>query len=308
MLHHFRLIIVLLAGLIYSGNVFALGLEVQKVTDNVYAIIGDINQRSPENLGNNATFGFIVTKAGVILIDSGGSYKGAQLIHQAIKTITDKPVAVVINTGGQDQRWLGNDYFKKQGARIIAAKAAVLDQQKRVDGQLSSLDTLVGKQGMAGTVASFADESFDTSLELTIGGVQLQLHNPGIAHTPGDTYVWLPKQKLVFSGDIVYVERMLSVSSVSKSKSWIQAFQAMATLQPNIVIPGHGHATDLKQARADTHDYLVMLRQGVTDLMESDLGLESVSQIDQSKFSYLKFYEDLKGPNANAVYREMEWE
>ena len=308
MLHHFRLIIILFIGLICSSSVFADGLEVQMVTDNVYAIVGDINQRSPENLGNNATFGFIVTKAGVVLIDSGGSYKGAQRIHQAIKTITDKPVVSVINTGGQDQRWLGNGFFKLQGARIIAAKAVVLDQQKRVNDQLSSLDRLVGKKGMEGTHASYADETFDTSLDLTIGGVQLQLHNPSVAHTPGDTYVWLPKQKIVFSGDIVYVERLLAVSSVSKSNGWIQSFQTMAALQPTFVIPGHGHVTDLKQASADTHDYLVMLRQGVTDLMESDLGLESVSQIDQSKFSYLKFFDDLKGSNASAVYREMEWE
>ena len=308
MLHHLRLIILLFTGLIGNSNAFADGLEVQKVTDNVYAIVGDINQRSPENLGNNATFGFIVTKAGVVLIDSGGSFKGAQQIHQAVKTITNTPVVAVINTGGQDQRWLGNDFFKKQGARIIAAKAAVLDQQKRVSDQLSTLDTLVGKKGMAGTQAVYADETFDAQLELTIGDVQLQLRNPGVAHTPGDTYVWLPKQKLVFSGDIVYVERMLTVGSVSKSRGWIQAFEAMATLQPNFVIPGHGHATDLSQARAETHDYLIMLRQGVTGLMERELGLEAVSQIDQSKFSHLKFYDDLKGKNASAVFREMEWE
>lgn len=308
MLHKFRLIIVLLIGLISSSNVFADGLEIQKVTDNVYAIVGEIGQRSPENLANNATYGFIVTTEGVVLVDSGGSYKGAQLIHQTIKEITDKKIVVVINTGGQDQRWLGNGYFKNQGARIIASEAAVLDQKNRVANQLSSLDTLVGKQGMEGTHAVYADETFDTRLELTIGGVQLQLHNPGIAHTPGDTYVWLPKQKLVFTGDIVYVERLLSVSSVSKSKSWIQVFETMAALKPVYVIPGHGHATDLIRARADTYDYLIALRLGVTNLMESDLGLESVRKIDQSKFSYLKFHDDLKAPNANAVYREMEWE
>ncbi|GMR17860.1 MAG: MBL fold metallo-hydrolase [Gammaproteobacteria bacterium] len=308
MLHHFRLIIVLLIGMISSSNVFAAYLEVQKVTDDVYAIVGAIGQRSPGNLGNNATFGFIVTNEGVVLIDAGGSDKGAQQIHKAIQTITDKPVALVVNTGGQDQRWIGNGYFKKLGARIIAAKATVLDQQKRVNDQLSLLDILVGKQGMAGTRPVYADETFDTRLELTIGEVQLQLHNPGTAHTPGDTYVWLPLQRVVFSGDIVYVERMLAVGSVSKTKGWIKSFEAMAALKPTYVVPGHGHVSDLKQARADTYDYLVMLRQGVTGLMEHGLGLESVSAIDQSKFSYLKFYEDLKGRNAHQAFQEMEWE
>lgn len=42
--------------------------------------------------------------------------------------------------------------------------------------------------------------------------------------------------------------------------------------------------------------------------MEDGFGLDAVSRIDQSKFSYLKFYEDLKGLNAHQVYQEMEWE
>ncbi len=308
MMRRATFVLMLLIGAVGGGPLFAAGLEVQKVAGDVYAVVGAIGQRDPENLGNSATFGFIVTKEGVVLIDAGGSHKGAQRIHRAIKTVTDRPVEMVVNTGGQDQRWLGNGYFKKQGARIIAAKAAVADQKKRVHEQLDLLERLVGEQGMAGTRAVYADETFDTRHELTMGGVELQLHNPGTAHTPGDTYVWLPQQKVVFSGDIVYVERMLSVGSVSKSKSWIQSFDAMAALDPVHIVPGHGHVTDLNQARADTYDYLVALRRGAAGLMDRGLGLESVSEIDQSEFAYLKFYEDLKGPNAHAVFREVEWE
>ncbi len=308
MLYRFRLITFLLVSLISSNNAFAGVLEVQKVTKNVYAIVGEIGQRSPQNLGNNATYGFIITSKGVVLIDSGGSNKGAHQIYQAIQKITNKPVVVVINTGGQDQRWLGNDYFKQKGARIIASKPTVLDHKKRVDDQLSTLNRLVGKQGMLGTKPVYAEEIFDSKLNLTVGGVKIQLHNPGVAHTPGDTYVWLPESKVVFSGDIVYVERILSVSSVSNSKSWIKSFESMAALKPLHVIPGHGHITNLKQATKDTYNYLIRLRQGATTLLDEGLGLESVSVIDQSKFSYLKFYNDLKGPNAHSVYREIEWE
>ena len=93
-------------------------LELEEVANNVYAIIGSMDNRTPYNLGNNATFGFVVTTEGVVLIDSGGTYKGAKKIHEVIKRITDKPVVKVINTGGQDHRWLGNGYFKGLGAEI----------------------------------------------------------------------------------------------------------------------------------------------------------------------------------------------
>ncbi|PIP97241.1 MAG: MBL fold metallo-hydrolase, partial [Rhodobacterales bacterium CG18_big_fil_WC_8_21_14_2_50_71_9] len=84
------------------------GLEIQPVTDGVWALVGEKQQRSADNLANNATFGVVVTGDGVVLIDPGGSWRGAAEIDAAIATLTGQPVRVVIDTGGQDHRWLGN--------------------------------------------------------------------------------------------------------------------------------------------------------------------------------------------------------
>lgn len=283
-------------------------LQLQQVNDNVYAIVGPLTNRTPENLGNNATFGFVVTSEGVVLIDSGGTYKGAAEIHALIKQVTDKPVKVVINTGGQDHRWLGNDYFKKQGARLIASAKAVEDQKARTQDQFFMLGNLVGDAGLENTDAVYAEETFDDSLKFTLGNTQFELHHAGQAHTPGDSFVWLPQHGIVFSGDIVYVQRMLSISSASNSKSWVSAFEAMAALKPQVVIPGHGHVTTLQEARAHSYDYLVFLRQAVSSFMESGGGIEDIGKLDQSKFSFLFNYENLKGRNAQRVYEELEWE
>lgn len=297
--------VALLAG---TAGGFGATLEVQKVSDGIYALVGELAQRSAENLGNNATFGAIITDEGVVLIDSGGTYEGAEQIESAIREITSKPITLVINTGGQDHRWLGNGYFKQRGARIVAARAAVDDQQARLNDQLVSLENLVGVEGVRGTRGVYADQVFDGALDLTVGGIELQIRHSGPAHTPGDTYVWLPQKKVVFSGDIIYVERMLAVSSVSKSASWIKAFDQIALLNPEHIVPGHGPVTTLDKARADTYDYLVMLRRSVGELIDQSVGMEQVGKIDQSRFDYLKFYNDLKGRNAQQVYEEMEWE
>lgn len=92
----------------------------EKVVDNVYALVGPLGQRNADNDGLNANFGFIVTAEGVILIDSGASRPGAEKIAAAIGKVTDKPVRWVINTGSQDHRWLGNDYFAGKGAEVMA--------------------------------------------------------------------------------------------------------------------------------------------------------------------------------------------
>ena len=144
-------------------------LKLQKVTEDVYAIIGELGNRTADNLGNNATFGFVVTTEGVALIDSGGTYKGAQKIDLLIKRVTDKPVITVINTGGQDHRWLGNGYFKKQRAQIIASEAAVSDQKSRTQDQFISLGNLVGDEVLKGTDAIYAEKTFKEQFEFKLG-------------------------------------------------------------------------------------------------------------------------------------------
>jgi glyoxylase-like metal-dependent hydrolase (beta-lactamase superfamily II) len=94
----------------------ALDMAFKQVAPGIYAYIGETGLRTYENEGMNGNSGFIVTKAGVVVVDSGSSYQVAQKIHAAIRKVTKQPVKVVINTGGQDHRWLGNGYFKAQGA------------------------------------------------------------------------------------------------------------------------------------------------------------------------------------------------
>lgn len=93
-----------LAAITYEPTIAFEGLEVEKVADNVFALVGPLGGREPANLANNATFGAGVTSDGVILINTGGTYKGAQRIRETIRTITDKPVKIVINTDAQYHR------------------------------------------------------------------------------------------------------------------------------------------------------------------------------------------------------------
>lgn len=283
-------------------------LKIEPLADNIYALIGPTTNRSPENFGNNANFGVIVTTEGVVLVDPGGSYKGAEMIHNTIQTLTDRPVKVVINTGGQDHRWLGNHYFKSLGATIIANEKAVVDQQTRLQDQLIRLDQLVGAEGLKGTEALYADERFSTEKVITLGDTRIELHHAGHAHTPGDSFVWLPQQQILFSGDIVYIDRMLGIGSQSAHRSWIGAFEAIATLKPKVVVGGHGDVGDLAKATADSYDYLLFLRRTVEQFIEDGHGIEEIGKIDQSHFSYLQNFDSLKGRNAQRVYEELEWE
>jgi glyoxylase-like metal-dependent hydrolase (beta-lactamase superfamily II) len=283
-------------------------LEVQKVTDNVFALVGPLGDRSPENLSDNATYGVVVTSEGVVLIDSGGTQKGAERIHESIRSLTKIPVRIVINTNSQDHRWLGNDYFRRHGARIIAHQQTVENQKSRLNEQLIRLRKTVGEPGLEGTRDAYADEVFDNKRDITLGETALQLIYVGQAHTPADIIVWLPKEKVMFTGDIVYTERMLSVRSYSNSRGWVSAFETMAAYDPEYIVPGHGHVTTLDTARNDTYSYLRFLRQAVSNFMDSGGDIADIGSLDQSEFKYLVNYEFLKGRNAQQVFQELEWE
>lgn len=301
---------ILLAGCVFSGQAIAQNktLSLKKIDHNVYAIFGQLGDRTTENLGNNANFGFIVTNAGIVLIDSGASLQGAKAIHSLIKTISNKAITSVINTGGQDHRWLGNDYFSRLGAQIIASKEAAKDHTTRADAQLERLTSAIGAESLKGTKAKVADTQFDKQYSLQSGSTQIEIFHPGIAHTPGDSIVWLPQAKIAFSGDIIYTQRMLGIISVSNSKSWVSSFEALKNLQPKIVIPGHGKTTDLNSATQDTYRYLTTLRNKTQAFMEAGNGIEDISSISQDEFKYLKNYDILKGRNAQKVFEELEWE
>lgn len=282
-------------------------LNVQNVTEGIWALVGPLEQRNLDNLGNNATFGLIETTDGAVLIDPGGSHSGAAMIDNVVQTLTDQPVRYVINTGGQDHRWLGNAYWQAKGAQVIAATQAVDDQKDRYSIQMTMLSQLIG-EGLDGTEAAYADITFEDAYTLNIGGKTIEISHPASAHTPGDSYVWIAEADILFAGDIVFVDRVLGVMEFSNSGEWLEAFEAIDALNPKYLVPGHGPATDMDTARADTYAYLKNLRSQISTHIDAGGGIIGSVHVDQSAFSHLDQFEALAGRNAQAVYEQMEWE
>lgn len=117
----------------------AVNVQFQPVAEGVYVHTGELGPRTAANEGLNANIGVVVTPQGAVLIDSGATWASAQQIHAAIKKITPQPVRWIINTGGQDHRWLGNAYFQAQGAEVLAHAQARADMQNRGNDHINVL-------------------------------------------------------------------------------------------------------------------------------------------------------------------------
>ena len=96
-----------------------------------------------------------------------------------------------------------------------------------------------------------------------LGGESLVLRHTD-AHFPGDAWVWLPKRNVMFTGDLVYVDRILGVLPWSSVKKGQKAFHALEALKPKHIVPGHGGVCDLAKAKRDSGDYEDFLLHSLT--------------------------------------------
>lgn len=292
---------------------YAVDVRFVPVAEGVYAHIGDTGGRSYENEGLNANIGLLVTPQGAVLIDSGASFQSARQIHQAVRLVTAQPVRWVINTGGQDHRWLGNGYFRAQGAEVIAHARARADMLARGGDHVAVLREVL-KERADGTVPTLPDRFIGTDdAQLVLGGVRLELRHRGGGHTPGDMMVWLPDRNVLFSGDVVYTDRMLGVIPVSNTRAWLATFQVIESLQPAMIVPGHGRVTTVAGAIGSTRDYLVALRTFMKKAVDDGIDVSAASKAfntrpESARFLALRHGPDLMPGNASWAYIEVERE
>ncbi|MCU0951869.1 MAG: MBL fold metallo-hydrolase [Burkholderiaceae bacterium] len=307
-MHIARVIFIVLCAAI-TGAAQAVELRFTAVADNVFAFIGETGARTYDNEGLNANLGLVVTPAGAVLIDSGASFNSARQVHEAVRRVTAQPLRWVINTGGQDHRWLGNGYFKAQGAQLIAHASARADMLARGRDHVQALAAVL-KERIEGTQPVLPERWIDgEDSRIELGGVTFELRHRGGAHTPGDMMVWLPTTRVLFSGDVVYVDRMLGVLPVSNTRQWLATFAVIEQLAPARIVPGHGRVTDLATARADTQAYLIALRSHMKKAVDDGTDISAaIRAFDAAPFMRLLNAAELHPGNASRIYLELERE
>lgn len=289
--------------------VHAQEVRFERVAEGVYAHVGELGGRTAANQGLNANIGLVLTPGGAVLIDSGATARSARRIADAARQVTAQPIRWVINTGGQDHRWLGNGYFKAQGAQLIGHALGEADLRNRGNDHVQALRAALN-DGVDGTVPTLPDRWIkgpDESVDL--GGVTFEFRHRGGAHTPGDMLVWLPQSRVLFSGDVVYVDRLLGVIPVSRTLTWLTTFAEIERLAPTRLVPGHGRVTDLATAQADTRDYLVALRTHMKKAVDDGQDISAaVKAFNARPWLRLLNAADLMPGNASRTYLELERE
>ncbi len=281
-------------------------VKFEKVAENVYAYIGQTVDRTKDNYGLNANYGLVVTDKGSVLIDSGASYTAAKQLEQAVEKVTKQPIVAVINTGSQDHRWLGNGYFASKDVEVIALQRTVDTQKKEAVGEIAGLKNALGEQ-MTGTEAVHTSKAIaEDSKTLNIGGTDMVVRYFADAHFAGDATVYLPKTKVLFSGDHAYVDRILGVlPSHSNPKTWRTAIHDMMNAYPEAkVVPGHGKVCDMALVAKEPAAYLDYLNDvvGKAAVNMEEIDAVSAKTKDLPQFKHLANYDSLHPKNVNSTF------
>ena len=243
----------------------------------------------------------------MLVVNAGDNYQLAKALHGEIKKITDQPVRDVVLENGQGHAMLGSNYWKEQGAVVIAHE----DAKHEIEAQSFELLRVMKERALdkaAGTEVVLPDETFTDKRVIEMGNETIELLYLGPAHSPGDIIVWLPCRKVVISGDMAFHQRMLPLFEHTDTAAWIETWDAFEALGAQFVIPGHGEPTDMATVRTYTRDYLVYLREKIAAVIENGGTLQDAYEIDQSPYMQLPTAEFLARRNAGQVFQSMEFE
>lgn len=235
--------------------------------------------------------GLIVDGKESILVDTLRDEKLTMAMLNGLRDATGlKPrdIGKLVNTHKDGDHWFGNRLM--QHADIIASNATA-EAMKTATPQLFR-DALKNRpQGIVGEYIfkihgpPFDFEgvdpvrpshTFSGQMNLKIGDKDVQLIEVGPAHTEGDTLVYVPQSKTVYTGDVVFLDNT-PVIWAGPAENWLAAIDKILSLDVDIVVPGHGPITD-KSGVIPVRDYLVYVRDAARKRYDAGMSLEEAVQ------------------------------
>lgn len=303
--------IALFAVLCASFATAAILPEPQRVSGHAWAWIGPYEGPAKSNNGFRMNLGFVVGTEAIAVIDTGYTREMAEEMVMAIARISKLPIRYAINTNSQPHRFMGNDVFRKAGARVISSVEAAARMSKD-GGDFARTIASVLELKVAPTLPAVPDQLIEEKGSARFdlgGGVTLEVMHFGRAHTGGSLVVRVTPDRVVFAGDVLYASRLLAVLPDSSVSGWIKAYERLATIDAKLFVPGHGQIGALNAFDQPTLAYLRALKahmdQAVKDGSDPST---AVRAFDASRWKHLVNFEELATRNAALTFLESERE
>jgi len=309
--HLARLAILVSLCLFYQVSIakeFKILPKPEKISKHVYAWIGPYGGPNIKNKGYRMNLAFVVGENSVAVLESGYYPKMAKEMIGRIREITRLPISYVINSNSQPDRFLGNDVFKRAGAKIVASKKEAQRMEENGNNYAMMLETIMKFKQSDIKLPAPPDVQLTAGTKLDLGGgVVIDIHLHKAAHTPAPLIVNIPIDNTVYAGDILYSGRLISITPGGNIKEWKETYSYLKRFKNATFIPGHGKPAKLSGFEKSTYQYLDLLDTHMSKMVDNGVDIQdAIRRLDQSAFSYLENYKNLAGRNASRAYLEAE--
>ena len=201
---------------------------------------------TPENRGMMANVLFVMTSAGVVVLDSGASVQIGEMALRRLRSLTDQPVVAVINSHHHGDHFLGNDAFvQTYGATLpIYAHPEARRQIEGIagNGWRSAMEKWTNGATL-GTRVVPPNRDASHGTELRFGDTTLRIHHHGRAHTEADLCVEVVEDHVLYAGDVVMNGRIANMDDGSY-RGTLKTIDALVAAVPGALwVPGHGAAS-----------------------------------------------------------------
>ena len=200
---------------------------IEEVGDGIYAYLQLAGQWG---LNNSA---FVVGSRTVTLVDTCFTERRTRALLEAVRGITDRPIATLINTHEHDHTW---------GNFLLPESTTVVGHERCREGMLAaglSAQAVFPGVEWGDIVLRPPTVTFADRLTLWAGDLELEARYTGPAHTTSDAVLWLPERKVLFSGDLVFNGGTPFVL-MGSVKGSLAALQRLKELGAETIVPGHG--------------------------------------------------------------------
>jgi glyoxylase-like metal-dependent hydrolase (beta-lactamase superfamily II) len=319
--------------------------ELKPVADGVYAAVAAPRYKV------NSNAAVILTNDGVVVVDSHSKPSAAQALYREIQTLTRQPVRKIINTHFHWDHWQGNQvYAQANPALEVIASQRTLEDMQRADAgsgglgyiraQLAALPQEIAKlkddivrasnaaqkarleanlrqaegylEELKTLQPALPNRALTRSITLNEGGREIELLLLGRAHTDGDVFIHLPKEKVLVTGDAV-IDWMPFMND-GYPEDWVETLSALERFEFTRIIPGHGEVAPrahLAFFRGYLADLIAAVKRaaaaGATlEDMKKGVADELAPRYEQGMSKYpLGQYRDRIGLNIEMAYRKV---
>lgn len=248
--------------------------DLTKLSDNIYAYVGSKDASPGHSFAANA--GIVIGSDGVLVVDTLISAKEGERLLADSRKVTNKPIKYVVTTHTHLDHALGNCVFAKLGATVVSQIADRDMLAEKGAGIIANAGNFGLKpEEMAGTTVALPTLAFGDKLELDLGGERVVLLHPAASHTAGSLVVYVPRQKLLFSGDILFTDFHPFMTDGDLA-GWSRTLDTLMGMEIDRIVPGHGPLSSKKDLQ-EMKDYLAAFDQTAKELAGKGLSSEAAA-------------------------------